>query len=43
VGYVLYIGVSSIGLRQINEYKTYKDEKIRAKVRKEINEEIVGV
>jgi hypothetical protein len=43
VGYVLYIGVSSIGLRQINEYKTYKDEKIRMAVRKQAQEDIMGV
>jgi len=43
VGYVLYMGISSIGQRQLNEYRAYKDEKIRVAVRKEAKEEIMGV
>ena len=43
VGYMLYIAISSIGQRQINEYKTYKDEKVRMAVRKQAQEDIMGV
>jgi len=43
IGYVLYMGISSIGQRQLNEYKAYKDEKIRVAVRKEAQDDILGV
>lgn len=43
IGYVMYMGISSIGQRQLNEYKAYKDEKIRVAVRKEAQDEIIGV
>lgn len=43
VGYVFYMGISSIGQKQINEYKIYKDEKIRVQVRKQAQDEILGV
>jgi hypothetical protein len=43
VGYMFYIAISSIGQRKINEYKTYKDEKIRMAVRKQAQEDIMGV
>ena len=43
LGYIMYIIVSSIGQQNINEYKSYKDEKTRIKARKEAQEDIVGV
>jgi hypothetical protein len=43
VGYIMYTVVSSIGQQNINEYKSYKDEKTRIKARKEAQEDIVGV
>lgn len=42
-GYVCYIGISSLGANQIQQYRIYKDEKIRAKVRKQAQDEIIGV
>lgn len=43
VGYVFFIIISSLGKTQINEYNIYKDEKLRAKVRKQTQDEIIGV
>jgi hypothetical protein len=43
VGYVFYLITSSFSKTQINEYNIYKDEKIRAKIRKQAQDEIVGV
>lgn len=43
VGYVFYLIISSFSKTQINEYNIYKDEKIRAKIRKQAQDEIVGV
>lgn len=42
-GYVIYMSISAIGANQLLEYKIYKDEKIRAKVRKQAQDEIIGV
>lgn len=42
-GYVLYIGISALGQRQLNEYRVYKEEKIRVQVRKQAQEDIMGV
>jgi hypothetical protein len=43
IGYSLYIIVSSIGNRNLTEYKSFRDEKVRIKVRQEAKEEISGV
>ncbi len=43
VGYVGYIIISSFGKSQLTEYNIYKDEKLRAKVRKQAQDEIIGV
>jgi hypothetical protein len=43
VGYVCYIGISALGQRHLNEYKVYKEEKIRVQVRKQAQEDIMGV
>jgi hypothetical protein len=43
VGYMLYMGISAIGNKQLNEYRVYKDEKIRVRVRKQAQEDIMGV
>lgn len=42
-GYIMYMIVSSIGERNITEYKAYKDEKVRVKARQEAKDDIVGV
>jgi len=45
IGYIFYMVMSTIGDRHMNEYKAYKDEKVRMKARQqqEEEEEILGV
>ena len=43
LGYIMYIIVSSIGQQNINEYKSYKDEKTRIKARQEAKDDVIGV
>lgn len=43
VGYACYITIAAIGQRQLGEYKIYKDEKIRVQIRKQAQDDIVGV
>lgn len=43
VGYIFYMGISTIGQRQLNEYKVFKEEKIRVSVRKQAQDDILGV
>lgn len=43
VGYIFYIFVSTIGERHMNEYKAYKDEKVRVQARQEANDDLIGV
>ena len=43
IGYIFYIVVSSIGKRELDQYKSYRDEKSRIYARKEAQEDILGV
>lgn len=43
IGYILYMGLSSIGQRQLNEYKSYRDEKVRVRARQEAQDDFLGV
>lgn len=43
VGYIFYIFVSIIGERHMNEYKAYRDEKVRVQARQEANDDLMGV
>lgn len=43
IGYVFYIGVSSIGQKHLVEHKAYRDEKVRVTARKEASDDIIGV
>jgi hypothetical protein len=43
IGYTFYIVVSSIGKRELDQYKSYRDEKSRIYARKEAQEDILGV
>jgi hypothetical protein len=42
-GYVLYIIISYIGQKHIESFYISKDEKIRVKIRKEANDDLIGV
>jgi hypothetical protein len=43
IGYIFYIGVSTIGQRHLAEHKAYQDEKVRVKARQEAQDDIMGV
>jgi len=43
IGYIFYMFIAMIGERHMQEYKAYKDEKVRVKVRQENNDDIMGV
>ena len=43
VGYIFYIFIANIGQRHMMEYKAYKDEKVRVAVRKETQDDLMGV
>ena len=43
IGYIMYMGISSIGQRHLNEYKAYRDEKVRVQARQEAQQDILGV
>lgn len=43
IGYIFYMFVALIGERHMQEYKAYKDERVRVQVRKENNDDLMGV
>lgn len=43
IGYSFYLGISGIGQRHLNEYKAYRDEKVRVQARQEANDDLMGV
>lgn len=43
VGYILYLILSLIGRKDLNYYKSYKDERARVYARNEVNQEIGNV
>lgn len=43
VGYIFYIFVSTIGERHMNEYRAYRDERVRVQARQEANDDLMGV
>lgn len=43
IGYIFYMFVALIGERHMQEYKAYKDERVRVRVRQENNDDLMGV
>ena len=43
IGYIFYMFIAMIGERHMQEYKAYKDEKVRVAVRQENNDDLMGV
>lgn len=43
VGYIMYMVVSSIGHRDLVDYKAYRDEKVRVQARQEAQDDVLGV